>query len=587
MVDLTAQPFNLDADSVAWVEKTISEMTDEEKIGQLFVNMGAERTEEYLTDVLNTYHIGAVRYTPGKAAEVWEQNNILQTHSKIPMLIAANTEAGGNGACTDGTYVGWEAKIGVANDVRFAYELGRISGVEASAIGCNWSFAPIVDVYRNWRNPIVSRRTWGGDVDQVLEFSLAYMKGIQESGIAPAAKHWPGDGIDERDQHLSHAPNWLSTEEWDDTFGRLYKGLFDAGLPSIMTGHIALPAYQKHFNPDMRDEDILPATLSKEINTKLLREQLGFNGVVVTDASHMVGLTGAMKRSDILPTAIEAGCDLFLFFNDPDEDFNWMMEGWKSGKLSDERLHDALTRILGLKAMLGLHKKPGNELLMPKDEAMAKIGLAEHQQVAEELADAAITLVKNKQPETLPISPDKFKRILVIPVGAAPSPFAALTGDAGIHPADKVAEKLRERGYEADRYESQLDKVKGKTNEEIREILSNAYAGKSAIADLTDNYDLVITVANVVGIGQAIERPYWPGTKGTLDMPWFVHEIPTILVSTASPNLLPDMPQVKTYINAYDDKDFNLDIVLDKLEGKSEFKGTPNTEMFPFPDTHI
>ncbi len=354
-----------------------------------------------------------------------------------------------------------------------------------------------------------------------------------------------------------------------------------------MTGHIALPAYQKHFNPDMRDEDILPATLSKEINTKLLREQLGFNGVVVTDASHMVGLTGAMKRSDILPTAIEAGCDLFLFFNDPDEDFNWMMEGWKSGKLSDERLHDALTRILGLKAMLGLHKKPGNELLMPKDEAMAKIGLAEHQQVAEELADAAITLVKNKQPETLPISPDKFKRILVIPVGAAPSPFAALTGDAGIHPADKVAEKLRERGYEADRYESQLDKVKGKTNEEIREILSNAYAGKSAIADLTDNYDLVITVANVVGIGQAIERPYWPGTKGTLDMPWFVHEIPTILVSTASPNLLPDMPQVKTYINAYDDKDFNLDIVLDKLEGKSEFKGTPNTEMFPFPDTHI
>lgn len=587
MVDLKAQPFNLDDEGVAWVEKTISEMTDEEKIGQLFVNMGASRTEEYLSSVLDNYHIGAVRYQPSTAEEVWEQNHILQTKSKVPMLIAANTEAGGNGACTDGTYVGWEAKIGATGDVKYAYELGRISGIEASAVGCNWSFAPIVDIYRNWRNPIVSRRTWGEDTDLVLEMSLAYMRGIQESGIAPAAKHWPGDGIDERDQHLSHAPNWLSTDEWDATFGRLYKGLFDAGLPSLMTGHIALPSYQKHFNPDMTDEDILPATVSKEINTQLLREKLGFNGVVVTDASHMVGLTGAGKRSDLLPMAIEAGCDLWLFFNDPDEDFNWMMEGWKSGKLSDKRLHEALMRILGLKAMLGLHKKPAEELLLPKEEALARIALPEHQKIAEEVADRAIALVKNKQPENLPISTEKFPRVLVVAIGAAPSPFAMMAEGAGGHPADDLVEKLNGRGYQADRYESQLDKIKGKTPDEVREILKDAYAGKSAIADLTDNYDLVLSVANITGLGQAIERPYWPGTKGTLDMPWYVHELPTILVSTASPNVLPDMPQVKTYISAFDDKDFNLEILLDKLEGKSEFHGTPANEMFVFPDTHI
>lgn len=587
MVDLKAQPFNLDDEGVAWVEQTIAAMTDEEKIGQLFVNMGAERTEEYLTGVLDTYHIGAVRYQPSKAEEVWEQNYILQTKSKIPMLIAANTEAGGNGACTDGTYVGWEAKVAATGDVRYAYELGRISGIEASAVGCNWSFAPIVDIYRNWRNPIVSRRTWGEDADLVLEMSLAYMKGIQESGIAPAAKHWPGDGIDERDQHLSQAPNWLSTDEWDATFGKLYKGLFDAGLPSLMTGHIALPSYQKHFNPDMRDEDILPATISKEINTKLLREKLGFNGVVVTDASHMVGLTGAGKRSDLLPMAIEAGCDLWLFFNDPDEDFHWMMEGWKSGKLSDKRLHEALTRILGLKAMLGLHKRERTELLPPKEEALARIGLPEHQKVAEEVADKAIALVKNKQPENLPISTEKYPRVLVVPVGAAPSPFAMMAEGAAGHPADKFVEQLNARGYKATRYESQLDKVRGKSPEEVRQILGDAYSGKSPISDLTDNYDLVISVANITGLGQAIERPYWPGTKGTLDMPWYVHEIPTILVSTASPNVLPDMGQVKTYISAFDDKDFNIEILLDKLEGKSEFVGKPANEMFVFPDTRI
>lgn len=201
MVNLKVKPYNLDEESIKWVEDTIKNMSIEEKIGQLFVNMGASRDEEYLKSVLNNYHIGAVRYNPGKAEEVYEQNRILQENSKIPLLIAANTEAGGNGACTDGTYVGNEVKIAATQDPHYAYELGRISGIEAAAIGCNWSFAPIVDINRNWRNPIISTRTWSADADQTLELSLEYMRGIMESGILPAAKHFPGDGIDERDQH--------------------------------------------------------------------------------------------------------------------------------------------------------------------------------------------------------------------------------------------------------------------------------------------------------------------------------------------------------------------------------------------------
>lgn len=264
-----------------------------------------------------------------------------------------------------------------------------------------------------------------------------------------------------------------------------------------------------------------------------------------------------------------------------------MMEGYNNGKLSDKRLHEALTRILGLKAMLGLHTKQREELLPPKEEALARIGLPESKAMAREVADKAITLVKNKQPENLPISPAKTPRILVVPISAPPSPFAMLTGASDGHPADKFVAKLRERGYQADRYESQLEQIAGKPAEEVRQILRNAYAGKSAVADLTDNYDMVLSIANVNGMGQPVERPYWPGTKGTLDMPWYVHELPTVVVSTGSPNLLPDMPQVKTFINAYDAHDFNIDIVLDKLEGKSEFKGKPATDLFPFPDTLI
>ncbi len=118
-----------------------------------------------------------------------------------------------------------------------------------------------------------------------------------------------------------------------------------------------MPAYQRHFNPGMKDTDLMPATLCKELITDLLKGKLGFNGLVVTDASHMVGMTGRMKRSKMLPSAIAAGCDLFLFFNDPDEDFGYMMDGYKNGTITEARLQDALTRTLGVKAALGLHKK--------------------------------------------------------------------------------------------------------------------------------------------------------------------------------------------------------------------------------------
>lgn len=160
MVNLKAKPYYLDQEAINWVEDTIASMTIEEKIGQLFVNMGASRDEEYLKDVVSKYKFGAVRYNPATAAEVHEQNRILQENSKIPLLIAANTEAGGNGACTDGTEIGLHVKIGATDDPKYAYEMGRISGIEAAAVGCNWSFAPIVDINRNWRNPIISSRTW-------------------------------------------------------------------------------------------------------------------------------------------------------------------------------------------------------------------------------------------------------------------------------------------------------------------------------------------------------------------------------------------------------------------------------------------
>ena len=584
-VDLTKKPYNLDQTAIAWVEQTIADMSIEEKIGQLFVNMGSSRDKQYLTDMAERYHIGAVRYNPGTATEVYDQNYILQTESKIPLLIAANTEAGGNGACTDGTEVGVEVKIGATNDEKYAYEMGRVSGVEASAIGCNWSFAPIVDIDRNWRNPIISSRSFGQDPDKVLTLSLAYMKGIQESGILPAAKHFPGDGIDKRDQHLSFSINSLSTEEWDKTFGKVYSGLIDAGLPSIMAGHIHMPAYSKYFDPELKDEDFLPATLSKELITDLLRGKLNFNGLVVTDASHMLGLTGAMKRSELLPTSIAAGCDLFLFFNDPDEDFGYMLDGYKNGIITDERLHDALRRILGLKTKLGFHQTPKEKILPPKEVAMKQIGLPENKKLFREVADEAITLVKDKQ-AIWPITPEKYPRILLVDVHGVKGGFGELVAGNRPQAIDLLKDLLLEKGFEVEKHVSPEDSLKGLSAEEKIKNIAGIYAAKRPIKELTDKYDLIINVANVNP--GTVQRIVWPASKGTPDIPFYIHEIPTIFVSVQCPFHLADVPQVKTYINTYDGKQETLESLVDKLIGEDSFRGTSPVDAYcGLSDTYI
>lgn len=582
-VDLTAKPYYLNEEQIKWVKDTIAGMSLEEKIGQLFINMGSSREEGYLKGVLDNYHIGGVRYNPGTAEEVYDQNKILQENSKIPLLIAANTEAGGDGACTDGTYVGHEIKVAATRDEHLAYRMGQIAGEEAAAIGCNWSFAPIVGLLKNWRNPILSVRTWSDDPDLNIKLSLAYMKGIQEFGIAPAAKHFPGDGSDERDQHLSFAPNHSTVEEWDNSFGKVFQALIDAGVPSIMAGHIGLPSYVRYFKPDATlQEANLPATLNKYLITDLLRKKMGFNGVVVTDASHMVGMTGTMKRRDLLPTAIAAGVDLFLFFNDPDEDFQWMMDGYKNGVITDERLNDALMHILGLKAHIGLNK--GFKFLEhSKEEQLVHIGKPENKKAAHEVTDKAITLVKNKE-HIFPISPAKQKRVLLVDVKGHEGGFGMIMGGSSKRPVDVMKELLEKEGFTVTIWQSLEDQVKDLPPEKRRAAVANVYAQKRPISELTDNYDLIINMAKVVP--NTDQRIQWPASKGTPDIPFYIHEVPTIFVSVNSPFHLADVPQVQTYINCYDDQQDTLEALVDKMLGRSEFKGQSPVDAFcGFEDT--
>lgn len=581
-VNLKEKPYYLDNEGVTWVEKTLESMSTEEKIGQLFFNMGSSREEQYLKDVVNNYHIGGVRYNPGSAAEVHEQNRILQTNSKIPLLIASNVEGGGNGACMGGTEVGNPVKTGATDNPLFSYEMGRISGIEASAIGSNLSFAPLVDINLNWRNAIVSSRCFANDAQKVLDHASAYFTGITETTFACAMKHFPGDGVDERDQHLSNSVNTQTMEEWDKTFGLVYRGMIDLGVQAVMAGHIMLPSYQRYFNPSIKDEELLPATLSKELTTDLLKGTLGFNGMVVTDASHMVGLTCMMTRRDMVPATIAAGCDMFLFFNDMDEDFMYMMEGYKNGVITDERLEDAIRRILGIKAHLQLHKK-NKEDIVPSIEATTIVNCDAHKLIARKVSDHAITLVKNRQVDLFPLSPKQTKRILLVPTKALTIGFdfmGMMMGANKQKPHEYLAEILRKEGFEVEIYESMIDKMAKLPPEEKMNALALYFTGKSSIEEFKHNYDLVLTFAHVSAMAQTVERIGWTMSKGGGEIPWYVHELPVIVVGTKNPFVLADIPHAKTYINTYDAQEQTLDALVEKLMGRSTFKGVDNINAY-------
>lgn len=553
MIDLRAKPFFLDDEAVAWVERTLAGMTTEEKIGQLFVPIGYSADPGYLQHVMLDHHIGGIMYRSGEGKEMQACHRWLQEHSKIPLLIAANLEAGGDGIATDGTAFGKQMQVAATGDPAQAYRLGKISCAEGKAVGCNWAFAPVVDIDRNWRNPITNVRTYGSNPDMVLACGKEYLRAAREENLAVSIKHFPGDGCDEVDQHILVSVNDLSCEDWDATYGKIYQGLIDAGAHTVMVGHIAQPAYQKHFNPDF-PKKLIPATLSPELLQGLLRGKLGFNGLISTDSTCMVGFNVAMPRHRSVPYAIEAGCDMFLFNKDLDEDYQYMLEGYRSGILSDARLTEAVTRILATKAALGLHKLAPTEIVPPeKDLAVLQSSL--HRTWAEECADKAVTLVKDTA-GYLPLSAEKTPRVLLEVLGDYPS--TPRVRDIWTH-------CLTEAGFTVIPYE--------------KETFETA---RFDVKTFHDQYDMVLYIGNMENASNQVTNRYqWFTFWGNgNNCPWFTAEVPVVYVSMANPYALVDVPQIQTYINCYSNHDAMIRACADKLLGRSAFTGKSPIDPF-------
>src|SRR6218665_1356203 len=274
MVDLSHAPFSLDVEAISWVDTTIASMTLDEKLGQLFINLNTSFDEKYLDRVVSGHGVGGIRFMGAPSPVVQEHIRYAQSIAKVPLLVASNPEMGGAGSIADGSLVTTHLGAGASPDPDDAYRLGLVGGRETAAIGCNWAFAPIVDIHQNWRNTVIGTRSFGNTADVVIERAKRYFDGLSETGSAAAMKHFPGDGVDERDQHVVTTYNTLGYEEWNESYGRVYREMIAHGVQSIMVGHIGAPELSRRFRPGIADADILPATLAPELLHDLLRDEL-------------------------------------------------------------------------------------------------------------------------------------------------------------------------------------------------------------------------------------------------------------------------------------------------------------------------
>ncbi len=550
-------PFYLRDEDIQWVKDTLASMTQDEKTGQLFFLIAYEPDKEYIEKLTKKIHAGGVMCRVMALDKVTETVKLLQTGSKIPMLIAANLEAGGNGICSDGTKVGSQMMVAATGDKSYAASLGAVCAEEGLAVGANYAFAPIVDIDYNFRNPITNTRTFGSNPKTVLSFASEYLRECQKRGVACSIKHFPGDGRDERDQHLCTTVNDLSCDEWDKTYGKIYKTLIGEGAKTVMVGHIMQPAYSKLLNPALNDEEILPASLSKELLNGLLRDKLGFNGLIITDATTMAGFDAAMSREQAVPYSIAAGCDMFLFSKNLDEDYAFMQKGIENGVITAERLDEAVARILALKASLKLHEKDN----IPTEANAKKIlGCGAHKKMAEEVADGSIALVKSKQ-NILPLDKSKIKNILVYDIESGENAIGYVRSSGVFEQIEPI---LKKEGFNVTRFVPNTGK-EGKTAKYL---------------DTVEKYDLILYLCNLATkSNQTTVRIEWLNPMG-VNVPRFVKSVPTIFVSTENPYHLLDVPMVKTYINTYGMNDFTISALVDKLLGKSDFKAKEPVDAF-------
>jgi beta-glucosidase-like glycosyl hydrolase len=451
-VALLASAPALDRDAARWVKRTLEQMTLDERIGQMLVPELASTylptdsdAFEELARRVRDQHVGGfiafggaqptpgVLLNPGYAAATLGQPlaaastfNRLQELSSVPLLNSADFETGVGMRIAGATVFPRAMAFGATGDVRLAAEAARITALEGRAIGVHVNLAPVADVNSNPRNPIINTRAFGGTPAHVSAMVASYVRSLEEHGMVATLKHFPGHGDTDVDSHLGLPVISQPRARLDEIELPPFRTGIEAGAGAVMTSHIALPALDPA--PDT------PATFSQPIVTSLLRRDLAFGGLIVTDSMEMQGITRLLSPGEAAVRAIQAGHDMLIDLRDTPAAFAAIKAAVHSGSLTDARITVSAERILRMKASLGLHKQKQVAL----EDVPRVVGGRAHRAVAQVVSERSITLLKDER-NTVPLRLPADASILYLSVLDYPAGWSIGA------PSRTLAPELRKR----------------------------------------------------------------------------------------------------------------------------------------------
>lgn len=556
------------AEALKWADKELKVMSLEQKIGQLiaiglnatFLNQDSQAFEDLRRQVVDN-HVGGIILFRGQVYESVVIVNRMQQLAKYPLLISSDLEAGAGMRFDDTVNFPWNMAVGATGNPEYARRQGELTAREARALGIQQIYAPVADVNNNAANPVINVRSYGEDPAEVAKLVAAFVEGAQSGGVLATAKHFPGHGDTAIDSHRGLPEIGVTRERLNSVELVPFRAAVNAGVGAVMGGHIALPLIDptaitplprdvklKAIETDDAGEIVvekgtIPTTLSPVIN-RILRNELSFDGLIVTDAMSMSGLTLYFTQEEASVRALEAGADLLLKPADTDAAFRGVRDAVKTGRLTEKRIEESTRKVLAAKYDLGLVQ----QRLTPLDEIDRVVSGKDTLKLADEIAEHAITLVRNDA-KLLPLN---------LPPTATVFNLAITNGDDRLFVTQPFVATLVRSG---------------------RKVVTIVLDDRSSEAEVKKALDLAgqanLVIASLYGrvrSGQArsVALPQ-PGARALETL--IDRKTPLIGISFGNPYLLSSFPNLQTYLVAYGDMQSLQEAGAEALLGQGDITG--------------
>ena len=574
---------HLDKEGERWTQRTLKHLSLEQKVGQMFMVrvltqfMNVENPEyEKLHSEIKRFHLGGILMTIPSDGQLLMKTepyetamlaNSLQKAADVPLIVGADFERGPSMRMNGVTAFPHAMAFGAAGKADLAEQFGRIVAQESRAVGVEWNFFPVADVNSNPDNPIINTRAFGEDPAQVSVLVDAYIQGARHEGMLTTVKHFPGHGDTATDSHLGLAAVNRTREQIEQIDLAPFRAAIRSGVDSVMVAHVSVPALEP--NPAK------VATTSSAIVTGVLKNEMGFKGIVATDAMEMGALTrlypqgGAAASSRAAVDAVKAGNDMLLLPSDLEGAYNGLLHAVRSGEISEKRIDESVLKILRAKAMTGLHKSR----LVSLDAMSATIARPQSLQVAQHVAESAVTLVRDNG-QVLPL---KNRRTFTqtpaygtIEAGQTTASLVCIifTDDVRSESGRQLTRALRARVSDV----------------RVLVIDPRIAAGMTAeVAAAVAAADKVIAAVYIVpSAGKAVVKENGEATNTVamektpstlLQMVLDMAPAKTMLLAFGSPYIATNYPRLENYVCAYSDVPMMETAVVRALFGEIPFQG--------------